>query len=307
MVVFIFGAFANLSIVGSFRIWGGTGLYTSVSLFSNRLFTPENGPTSQEIYDQMQQCEDLEPSCKTVPVAGWHCIKPLFHCLEAWGNETNATKLQTAYIEALRSRPLAFAKVVFRETINFLSVPVNDLTAEGSFWFQPTNDEYCRMFDLANCEAFQRTTPAQLAQRDAVYNGVMEITRQTRATTQLYLALAPLFRFADRLTKGNTAGLVWVEIAILLFLTTRGQTRVMTIACMLFISYLALVAAAVSVILPRYTQTLSPFHIVISITALLSWARIVFWHAVPFTERMQKLLTSRREQKSEPTFPETGT
>lgn len=291
--VFVFGAFVNLGLTGSFRLWGGTGLYTSLSLFTNDLFLPENGPVSQAIYAQMQQC-DLEPQCKTLPLNGPSCVMPIIYCLEAWGDEANAAKLGSAYTEAILSRPLAFAEAVLRGAVQYLSVPVGDVTVDGYFWLWPTNDEYCRMFELAGCDALQRTTPAQVVRRDAAYDWVMGTLPYTLYTTQAHLALAAALtgQPVHQLTPAAVA-LAWGALIALLLGAAGGQTRVMAAACLLFIHYLAFTTAAASVILPRYAQTLSPFYIVLSVTAALSLARLAFMGAVSIGEAARNWLSSR--------------
>lgn len=140
-------ALFNLVRTGSMAL-ASTGLYLAFPLFCQHLFQPTNGPVSAAMYARLETCyPGLDYAAIDVNNSNEHVHNKFTPCLLAIAPDLTALHdmYRDAYAEAIRARPLFFARQVLRETARFLAITVAYYPADlGSFAETVDAAQFCR-------------------------------------------------------------------------------------------------------------------------------------------------------------------
>jgi hypothetical protein len=268
----------NLWSGGEFRLMGQSGYYTGSPLFVYRLFTPENGSASQQLDDYLSGCmPDVDYSNLMEPAAGGTKNNEVLYgqilpCLTSYGLSLDQTSdlITQAYVEGIKTRPIYYAAVLIREGTTFLKYNVPYILR---FYLKPEQNNRCSDYDW--CENIRQGRYSWGA-------GLPFARLYERAATKLFqihlLLIQPLNLVLPQ--NSNLPFLAaWLIFIAFLLLATRGSTRFLVIACLLFIHYLILSVISGYGFLERYASILTPFYIILSGTALVT-AGTLAWKAI---------------------------
>jgi len=268
-------ALLNLGLYGRFQVMGKGGFFLAFSLHSYRLFSPDNGPYSQEADRIYKSCDpdfdydQIDTYRINDTVYGF--LSPCFR-QNGYTDEQFADYQTAMYKEAVLKKPLYFVQQVIENSALALSFPVSVVIVED---FKSTT---------IDCSGFLwcSTLWTKLGQNEALKEQIMatehSITQPLFRARQLYLGVA------ERLS-GTTASLsdwmdytytpfqgialiCWLVLNGVLLLATRGVLRLLILACFVFIQYTVFSAITGNIFIPRYAEPLSPFYTIVSVTAL---------------------------------------
>lgn len=268
VIYLVLGAF-NLWNSGEFRLMGQSGYYTGSPLFVYRLFSTENGPASQQLGSHLESClPGVDYTNLMDTTAGGTKNNEILYgqfipCLRSQGLSLDqASDLMTsAYMEAIKTRPLYYAGVLVREGTTFLKYNVPYILR---FYLKPELNNQCNAYSW--CENIRRARFSWGA--DLPFARLYE--RAATKLFQVHLVLIPLINRLfpkDSLLPFLSA---WLILIVFLLLATRGTVRFLVVACLLFIHYLILSVISGYGFLERYASILTPFYIILSATAMVT-------------------------------------
>lgn len=276
LVYLVLGLF-NLWSSGEFRIMGQSGYYTGSPLFVYRLFSTENGPASQQLDDYLSGCmPDIDYANLMEPTAGGVRNNEVLYgqiipCLNSYGLNLDQTSdlITQAYLEGIRNRPIYYTGVLIREGTTFLKYNVPYILR---FYLKPEQNNRCTEYPW--CENIRQGRYSWGA-------GLPFARLYERGATKLFqmhlLLIQPLNLLLPQ--NSNLPFLAaWLILIAFLLLATRGSTRFLVIACLLFIHYLVLSVISGYGFLERYASILTPFYIILSGTAIVTAGTLV-WRA----------------------------
>ncbi len=277
LIYLVLGLF-NLWSSGDFRIMGQSGYYTGSPLFVYRLFSTENGPASQQLGGYLSGCmPDIDFTSVMEPTAGGVKNNEVLYgqfipCLNSNGLNLDQTSdlITQAYVEGIKSRPIYYSGVLIREGTTFLKYNVPYILR---FYLKPEQNNRCTEYPW--CENIRQARYSWGA-------GLPFARLYERAATKLFqihlLLIQPLNLVLPQ--KSNLPFLAaWLILIVFLVLATRGSTRFLVIACLLFIHYLILSVVSGYGFLERYASILTPFYIILSGSAIVTAGTLV-WRAI---------------------------
>lgn len=275
IVIYLVLGLFNLWSVGRFKIFGESGYYTGSPLFVYRLFSPSNGPASQELGSKFDSCmPDFDYVNAMETSAGGTTNNELLYgkfipCLYSFGMSLNeASDLITqAYIESIIRNPVSFAGIVFREGITFLKYATPNILR---FYLKPELNNRCE--DYTWCENIResRYSWGERIPLARLYEKV--------ATKVFQIYLLPI-RPLTLVFPGNPYlpfAAAWILLVAFVLVTTQGSARFLVISSLLFIHYVIITVVSGYGFLARYSSVLSPFYIIVSAVALYSSARLLW-------------------------------
>lgn len=274
LIIYLVLGLFNLWSVGKFKIFGQTGYYTGSPLFVYRLFTPDNGPASQELGSKLDSCMpnfDYQNAMDTS--AGGVKNNELLYgkfipCLLSFDMSLeDASDLMTrAYIEGIIRNPAYFAGIVFREGITFLKYSTPNILR---FYLKPELNNRCDDYDW--CEHIRESRYSWSAKIPFARS----YEKVAAKVFQIYLLpIRPLaLAFPGRPNLPYAAS--WIILIVFLLFTTKDGDRFLVISSLLFILYVIITVVSGYGFLPRYSSVLTPFYIIISAVALVIAARLL--------------------------------
>ena len=265
----------NLWSVGRFKIFGESGYYTGSPLFVYRLFSPSNGPASQELGSKFDACmPDFDYANAMETSAGGTVNNELLYgkfipCLHSFGMDLNeATDLITqAYIEGIMRNPAYFAGVVIREGITFLKYATPNILR---FYLKPELNNRCE--DYAWCENIResRYSWGEKVPLARLYERVATKVFQIYLLPILPLTLVfpgnPYLPFA----------IAWILLVAFVLIASQGSVRFLVLSSLLFIHYVIITVVSGYGFLARYSSVLTPFYIIVSAVAMFTSARLLW-------------------------------
>jgi hypothetical protein len=274
LIIYLALGLFNLWSVGKFKIFGQSGYYTGSPLFVYRLFTPSNGPASQELGNMLDSCmPNFDYTNAMDTSAGGVKNNELLYgkfipCLQSFGLSLEETSdlMTKAYIEGIIRNPVYFAEIVFREGITFLKYTTPNILR---FYLKPELNNRCE--DYAWCEHV----------RDSRYSWGAKIPfarlyeKVAAKVFQIYLLpIRPLaLAFPGKPNLPYAAA--WIILISFLLFNTKDSDRFLVISSLFFILYVIITVVSGYGFLPRYSSVLTPFYIIISAVALVTSARLL--------------------------------
>jgi len=316
MAVFLLAsAWLTLVQTGHFRLFGGTGVYVISPLLTRQLFYPDNGPASAELDPAMRGCMP-EIDYQAVPdddIARY--LGTIWVCLDAsgWEEERIFDLFSRAYVEAIERRPVLFMMKTLEQNGSMLAFPVGKISlSEG--YVGPTFPQTCQKY--AWCDDSLRVAQRGERFQPALVQAFRLITYLTVHTTQPHLtAVAYLpgigvtlpLALEHPLAAWRAAPLpillAWLLVLGITIAMTRGQARLMVLACIVLIHYSMFSVVIGNVFIPRYAQPLSPFYVIISATFAVMVAR---WVMSRLPGRSGLPLSPAAEPNAGPSFEAEG-
>jgi hypothetical protein len=272
--IFLALGFFNLWSSGEFRLMGQSGYYTASPLFVYRLFSPENGPASQQIDQEFSECfPDMDYANAMDTSAGGDKNNDILYrtflpCLTASGRSLDQiSDLYTqAYIEGILHRPIYYAGVLMREGLTVIKYNVPFILR---LYLKPELNNRCQ--DYPWCENIR---DSRLSWKNKLpFVPVYE--KVATKVFQLYLIpLRPLnFIFSnDKFLPVATA---WILMVGFLLIATRGRVRFLVITTLLFLLYIIFSVISGYGFLARYASVLTPFYSILSATALVTLGKLI--------------------------------
>ncbi|MEA3439165.1 MAG: hypothetical protein U9R58_02680 [Chloroflexota bacterium] len=288
LIIYLALGLFNLWSSGEFRLMGQSGYYTGSPLFVYRLFSPDNGPVSQEIDRELSACypeEDYANAMDTT--AGGTKNNEILYgefipCLKNSGHTLDqiSDMFTQAYIEGILRRPTYFAGVLAREGITFIKYNSPTILR---FYLKPELNNRCQEYDW--CEDI----------RDGRFswgNKLPFVSIYEKAGTKVFqLYLVPVGLLSTILWDNQylAVALSGIAMVVFLLLATRGRVRFLVIATLLLLGYIVLSVISGYGFLARYASVVTPFYIVLSATTLVALGKLL-WNLV---ERFKR--TGNRE------------
>ncbi len=290
LVIYLALGSFNLWTAGAFRLMGQSGYYTGSPLFVYRLFSTENGPSSRQLGEYLSGCmPDSDYSNAMDLTAGGTKNNEILYgkfipCLRSYGLSLDEVSdlMTQSYTEGILRRPVYYMGVLIREWTTFLKYNVPYILR---FYLKPEQNNQCNTYPWCD----------HVRQSRFSWGADLPFARPyERAATKLFqvhlLLIQPL-----RLVFPKDSSLpflaAWLIFVLFLLLATRGSTRFLVIACLLFIHYLILSVISGYGFLERYASILTPFYIILSATALVTIGTLA-WKAI---ERNRKKKPDRSQ------------
>jgi hypothetical protein len=274
LVIYLAMGYFNLWSSGEFRIMSQSGYYTASPLFVYRLFSPDNGPASQEIDKAFSECfPDLDYANAMDTTAGGDKNNDILYriflpCLNESGlNLDQISDLYTqAYIEGIFKRPIYYGRVLMREGLTVIKYNAPLILR---MYLKPEFNNRCE--DYAWCENIRES-------RMSWTNKLLVVPIYERVATKLMqLYLLPLRPLS--LIFGNDKYLpvatAWILVMGFLLIATRGRIRFMVVITLLFLLYIILSIISGYGFLPRYVSVLTPYYSILSATAIVTLGKLL--------------------------------
>src|SRR5258708_5100981 len=174
VILWLIGGLYNVAQTGKFQLFGGTGIYLYYPLFWNQLFSPDNGPTSQQIDQTLRSCKS------DISYTQINLYVDILPCLKENGIdwEKASAMLVTAYREAALRRPALYAQRLFEQSSRFLTYPIPSIVQEG----------FLDKADNTNCQGHDWCTEDRAQKDPQLKNWLTRLVQSavnvTRWTTQ---------------------------------------------------------------------------------------------------------------------------
>ncbi|MHA2403446.1 MAG: hypothetical protein ACXADH_10690 [Candidatus Kariarchaeaceae archaeon] len=259
----------NLWSSGEFRIMSQSGYYTASPLFVYRLFSPDNGPASQEIDQAFSECfPDLDYANAMETTAGGDKNNDILYrmflpCLNESGlNLDQISDLYTqAYMEGIIKRPIYYGSVLMREGLTVIKYNAPLILR---LYLKPEFNNRCE--DYAWCENIRES-------RMSWTNKLLVVPIYERVATkfmQLYLLPLRPLNLIFRNDKYLPIATAFILVMGFLLIATRGRVRFLVVITLLFLLYIILSIISGYGFLPRYASVLTPYYSILSATAIVT-------------------------------------
>jgi hypothetical protein len=243
-------------------------------LFVYRLFSPDNGPASQEIDQEFSECfPDLDYADAMDTSAGGDKNNDILYrmflpCLNESGrNLDQISDLYTqAYIEGIFKRPIYYVGVLMREGLTVIKYNVPLILR---LYLKPELNNRCQ--DYTWCENIRDSRMSWTNK----FPVVPIYEKVATKLVQLYLLpLRPLnFIFGNN--KYLPVATAWILMMGFILIATRGRVRFLVISTLIFLLYIILSIISGYGFLPRYASVLTPFYSILSATALVTFGKLL--------------------------------
>jgi hypothetical protein len=264
----------NLWSSGEFRIMGQSGYYTASPLFVYRLFSPDNGPASQEIDQAFNECfPELDYANAMDTAAGGDKNNEILYrmflpCLtESGRNLDQISDLYTqAYMEGIFKRPFYYGTVLTREGLTVIKYNAPLILR---MYLKPEFNNRCQ--DYAWCENIRES-------RMSWTNKLLVVPIYEKVATkliQLYLLpLRPLNLFFGS-NEYLPIATAWILMMGFVLIATRDRVRFLVVITILFLLYIILSIISGYGFLPRYASVLTPYYSILSATAIVTIGKLL--------------------------------
>ncbi len=284
----VIGCFAVFSITqnGQFKVIGGTGAYNALALFYHHLYSPNNGPVSQELSRALQNCP---PNYEALDDYVSHTMSA---CLgqAGWNDDVIADKVNKAYLESITHDPAGYALLMTRKTASYLAYPTGRVVLQGFLW---NGNSVCQAYSWCAKEIADGQQYPEL--QTAVNNVIDTFTRATVFLVQVHLALLALISGTGiqavysalwpqqtilPAIVANYSLLIigaWVVLIGFLLLSSRSWARLLVVGCTLLICAVLLSSSIANGTLQgRFVMVLSPFYGILSLLAVKNIVVLTF-------------------------------
>jgi hypothetical protein len=275
--------FYNLWRYDQFVFVGLTGWSSGGILYGYQLFSPENGPASEQLHQRLIACGQPESydeiNVDNVMVKFYERL--IWVCIDHNTELEAAFRLQgQALTEAIRARPTVFLETVLRESAVSFAYPVRQT-------FSYTVDFTCAFIFIFN-DYFVVRPPLPFSLENPLYKAFLS---WTTPIAQPYFLLSPdgelpAWRdpnFYSPLVQSTTPQPYPAAAAALMlmgwvFLTARGLCRWCSLAAIVWILYTILTNNAFStteIVGLRYISALSPWYMLLAAAGYLTLWRSI--------------------------------
>jgi len=257
-----------------------TGVYMAFPLFLQNLMSPNNGPASLAIHNQLRRCDPrFDYSTVTLNTSNEFVLTKLSPCLldMTGGNQREVMRLYSAaYREAAIKHPALFARRMLLESSRFLATTASYYLSDVAFFSQSSKfEEICagqKDYELYPRELLVFVCP--MPSLDPVtWNAIVMNSFKWRMVYQPYLlAYSPRFYVESYVEAPvmELAGEAAVVFFIFALAVSRPANRPLVAAATLVIVYTAVMTALGQITIRRYVAPLSPFFLLVTGLLLVS-------------------------------------
>jgi hypothetical protein len=275
LVMYLALGLFNFWSSGEFRLMGQSGYYTASPLFVYRLFSPDNGPASQQIDQEFSACfPDMDYANAMDTSAGGDKNNDILYrmflpCLANSGLSLDQiSDLYTqAYIEGIFRRPFYYKGVLSREALTVIKYNVPHILR---LYLKPELNNRCE--DFTWCENIRES-------RLSWKNKLFFVPVYEKVATKLYqLYLLPLrpLNFIFRNDQYLPVATTWIIMVGFLLIATRGRVRFLVFTTLVFLLYIIFSVISGYGFLARYASVLTPFYSILSATTFVTLGKLIF-------------------------------
>lgn len=293
ILFFLIAGSINWKGSGKFYILASGNSYTgsqiAFPLLVYRLYSPENGPASQQIQKALQACfpgKDYITSVDRGDSGTFDSANNMtlinnyiIPCIDQnpAPSHQGSVLFPTAYIESFTSHPLQFVLTILREDAVFLRYNNPYIL---HMLLSPSQNYGCA--DITWCE--------QIQDGRLDWDGTSQAANLYEKTaTKLIQAYLWPVGLISRITPDpqiTPYWIAWLGLGLFLLFASRGRTRFLFLASFILIQYTSLVVVAGLGFTERYAAMLSPIQGVLSAITYALLIRLV-WSKVPYLKRLQ--------------------
>jgi hypothetical protein len=282
VIVILLNAGFAFTQIGKLNLVGSPGYYLAFPLFSYRLFSPDNGPASEELADVLERCDlrDVYPEVTDLNSNQffWQQALPCMTNQLNWSTEAVSDVFARSYTEAIRADVIRFVEVIAIKAQAMIATPIllDFVVREPG---RLSSRDECQLYEW--CEALQSDEGADEHQRELQISYLLDYSRSTIHFQQLHQELGVwLIRIiisgATRRQLNMVTTLVLTGMISFMLVRSTSQMRLLVGASAIFIGYTVLTVVAGHVFTQRYGLPLVPFYAIISATFLVTVVQLAY-------------------------------
>jgi hypothetical protein len=256
--IFLLGVAAfNQWRYGEFGLVGPQQGTLASALFSYHLFSPENGPVSQEMDAALRSCMGYIDYDDVPRFSSNFIFHHFGRCLDPlWGVEQVTAATSKSLVELIRQRPFEFARTLIEEAGNGLAIASNSEFYTVSYLATaPERYLRCGRPYRTWCKDFPKADPPP--ERPIL----TDLNHALTYPNQIYLAV-------EQISSRSSVVMLFAFLMLSSFLWMSTNDKFIVVICVGFVFYQLLTVSVAHVFFPRYGVVLGSFFTVLSVMAI---------------------------------------